>query len=192
MFRFLSFFVPIFAWNTPLVSVIFLKRSLVFPILLFSSISLDSSLKKAFYLSLLFFGTLHSDEYIFPFLLCISILFFSQLFVRPPQTTILPFWISFSWGWSWECCIPSKNDTPHPKAKENPWQDSRRGKITFRIKSHTHQRYLEGSNKTLSASGVPTETEPDLPLSVWVSPMEVQQWPATGAGALDAADLGVV
>ena len=24
-----------------------------------------------------------------------------QLFVRPPQTTILPFCISFSWGWSW-------------------------------------------------------------------------------------------
>ena len=27
--------------------------------------------------------------------------FFSQLFVRSPQTTILPFCISFSWGWSW-------------------------------------------------------------------------------------------
>ena len=25
----------------------------------------------------------------------------SQLFVRPPLTTILPFYISFSWGWSW-------------------------------------------------------------------------------------------
>ena len=33
--HFLSFFVPIFAWNVPLVSLIFLKRSLVFPILLF-------------------------------------------------------------------------------------------------------------------------------------------------------------
>ena len=29
------------------------------------------------------------------------LLFFSQLFVRPPQTNILPFCISFSWGWSW-------------------------------------------------------------------------------------------
>ena len=38
---------------------------------------------------------------IFPFLLCLLILFFSQLFVRPPQTTILLFCISFSWGWSW-------------------------------------------------------------------------------------------
>ena len=36
----LFFTEPIFAWNVPLVSLIFLKRSLVFPILLFSSISL--------------------------------------------------------------------------------------------------------------------------------------------------------
>ena len=37
---------------------------------------------------------------IFPFLLCFSLLFFSQLFVRPPQTAILLICISFSWGWS--------------------------------------------------------------------------------------------
>ena len=49
---FLSLIEPIFAWNVPLVSLIFLKRSLVFPILSFSSISLHWSLKKAF-LSLL-------------------------------------------------------------------------------------------------------------------------------------------
>ena len=49
---FLSFIVPIFAWNVPLVSLIFLKRSLVFSFLLFSSISLHWSLRKAF-LSLL-------------------------------------------------------------------------------------------------------------------------------------------
>ena len=46
--QFLSFIEPIFAWNVPLVSVTFLKRSLVFPILLFSSISLHGSLMKAF------------------------------------------------------------------------------------------------------------------------------------------------
>ena len=45
-------FLPIFAWNIPLVSLIFLKRPLVFPILLFPSISLHWSLRKAF-LSLL-------------------------------------------------------------------------------------------------------------------------------------------
>jgi len=45
---FLSFIAPIFVWNIPLLSLIFLKRSLVFPILLFSFISLHCSLKKAF------------------------------------------------------------------------------------------------------------------------------------------------
>ena len=40
------------------------------------------------------------NGYIFPFLICLLLLF-SQLFVRPPQTTILPFCISFSWRWSW-------------------------------------------------------------------------------------------
>ena len=44
---FLSFIVPVFAWNVP-----WLKQSLVFAILLFSSISLHCSRKKAF-LSLL-------------------------------------------------------------------------------------------------------------------------------------------
>ena len=45
---FVSFIVPVFAWNIPLVYLIFLKRSVVFPILLFSSISLHWSLQKAF------------------------------------------------------------------------------------------------------------------------------------------------
>ena len=44
-----SFIVPIFAWNVPLVSLIFLMRSLVFPILLFPSIFLHWSLGKAFW-----------------------------------------------------------------------------------------------------------------------------------------------
>ena len=57
---FLSFIVPIFAWNIPLVSLIFLQWCLVFPILLFSSISLHWSLRKAF-LSLL--ANLHYKDY---------------------------------------------------------------------------------------------------------------------------------
>ena len=53
------------------------------------------------FLSLLLFSrTSHSGGYIFSFLLCLLLLFFPQLFVRLPQTTILPFCISFSWGWS--------------------------------------------------------------------------------------------
>ena len=49
---FLSFVVPIVWWNVPLMFPVFLKRSLVFPLLLFSSIFKHCSLKKAF-LSLL-------------------------------------------------------------------------------------------------------------------------------------------
>ena len=89
---------PIFAWNVPLVSLIFLKRSLIFPILLFSSISLHWSLRKPF---LYLLAILHSYGYIFLFLLYLSLLFFSQIFVRSHQRTILPFCISFSWGCSW-------------------------------------------------------------------------------------------
>ena len=48
-------------------------------------------------LSLLFSGTLHSNGYIFSFLLCFSLLFFSQLIVMPPQTATLLFCISFCW-----------------------------------------------------------------------------------------------
>ena len=75
---FLSFIEPIFAWNVPLESLIFLKWSLVFPFLLFSS--LHWSLERLSYLSLLFFGTLHSNGNIFPFLLCFSLLFFHSYF----------------------------------------------------------------------------------------------------------------
>ena len=45
---FLSFIVLILGWNVPLIPSIFLKRSLVFPILLFSYTSLHCSFKKAF------------------------------------------------------------------------------------------------------------------------------------------------
>ena len=98
---FLSFIVPIFAWNIPLVSLIFLKRSLVFPILLFSSISLHWLLRKAFLslLAILWHSAFKWDYLSFPPSLSVSLL--SQLFVRPPQTAILLFSISFPWGWSW-------------------------------------------------------------------------------------------
>ena len=75
-------------------TLIFLKRSIVFPILLFCSISLHWSPRKAF-LALL--AILWNSA--FPFLHCLLLLFFSQLFVRPPQTTMLPFYISFPWTW---------------------------------------------------------------------------------------------
>ena len=72
---FLSFIEPIFAWHVPLVSLLFLKRSLVFPILFFSSLFCIDCWGRLSYVSWLFFGTLHSNGNIFPFLLCFSLLF---------------------------------------------------------------------------------------------------------------------
>ena len=98
---FLSFIVPIFALNIPLVSLIFLTTSLVFPILLFSSISLHWSLWKVF-LSLLAILWNSAFRWVYlSFSPLPLLLFFSQLFVRPPQTTIFPFCISLSWGSFW-------------------------------------------------------------------------------------------
>ena len=97
---FLSFIVPIFAWNVPLVSLIFLRRSLVFPSLLFSSISLHWSLRKAF-LSL--FAILWN--YAFKWVcLSFSPLPFASLFIaicKASSNNHFAFCISFSWGWSW-------------------------------------------------------------------------------------------
>ena len=45
----LSFIVPFFGLDIPLISPIFLKISLIVPLLLFSSISLHCSLKKAYF-----------------------------------------------------------------------------------------------------------------------------------------------
>ena len=78
-------------------------RDLIFPFLLFSSIYLHCSLKKAF-LSVCYSLELHSVGYIFPFLPWFLLLFFPQLFVKPPQKTTLPSCISFSLWWF--CSLP--------------------------------------------------------------------------------------
>ena len=85
----------------------------------------------------------------------------------------------------------TKKDTPHAKAKEKPQQDGRRGKITFRIKPHTARDAQQAQTKPCAPQET-IETEPDLPLSVSVSPVEVRVisgliW----AGTLGAAGLGV-
>ena len=66
----LSFIEPIFAWNVPLVSLIFLKLSLVFPLVLFSSISLHWSLKKSFLflLAILWNSAFQGISFLFPLL----------------------------------------------------------------------------------------------------------------------------
>ena len=86
-----------------------------------------------------------------------------------------------------ECWIPPKTDTPCPRAKGKTQKDGRRGKITFRIKPS----YPSEMHRGLKQNLVHKETESELCLSVSCGGRG-QQWPATGAGALGAADLGVV
>ena len=95
----IPFIEPIFAWSVPLVSdfleeICSLSHSVVF--LCFLALVAE----EGFLISPCYSLELHSNGYIFPFLLCFLLLF-SQLFVRPPQSAILLFCISFSWGWSW-------------------------------------------------------------------------------------------
>ena len=74
---FLSFIVQILVWNVPLVSLIFLKRSLVF-LILFPLFLCIAHWGRLSYLSLLFFGTLHSNGCIFSILKVIKLVY--QLF----------------------------------------------------------------------------------------------------------------
>ena len=69
---------------------------------------------------------------------------------------------------------PTKKRYATSKGKREAQQDGRKGEIAFRLKPHTCQRCLEGSNKTLCAPGDPTETEPDLPFSVGESPVKAR------------------
>ena len=73
---FVSFIVTVFGWNIPLIFPIFLRRSLVLPFLLFSSISLHCSLKKAF-LSLL--AVFRNSAFSWTYLSLYSLLFTSLL-----------------------------------------------------------------------------------------------------------------
>ena len=97
---FLPFIVPIFAWKVPLVSLTFLKRSLVFPILLLSSISLHCSLKKAF---LFLLAILWNSEFRWVHLSFSPLPFASLLFsviCKPPQPFYLLAFL-LTWGWFW-------------------------------------------------------------------------------------------
>ena len=101
---------PILAWHVPLIAPIFLKRLVVFPILLFSSVSLHCSFKKAFlFLLAIPWNSAFSWVYLslspLPFAL-----FFPRLFVKPPQTITLPSFISFSLGWFWS--VPGLGRSP--------------------------------------------------------------------------------
>ena len=69
---FLSFMVPTFGWNVPLVSLIFLKGSLVFRTLLFSCISFHWSMRRTF-LSLLAILWNSAFRWVYQPELCLSV-----------------------------------------------------------------------------------------------------------------------
>ena len=101
----LSFIVLIFGQNVPLISPVFLKRSLVFPHLLFSSSFMHCSLKKAFL-------SLHAVLWFFAFSwvylslsssLVASLL--SSVICKPSQITTLPS-LFFFFPLGWFCSLP--------------------------------------------------------------------------------------
>ena len=88
---------------------------------------------------------------------------------------------------------PTKKDIPHPRVMEMPQQDGGRGKLTFRIKPHTYQRWSEGSDKALWCNRRPhrdwaRHAFEYLSVSCGVTG---QQWPTAGVGTLGAAFLDV-
>ena len=120
---------------------------------------------------------------------CVQGLMYAHLVLRELQNYNL----LLNNRWQENVGFYQKKDNPHPRAKEKPQKDGRRGEITFRIKPHTRQRCLEGTNKTFVSTRRP-HRDWDRPavecLSVSCRGMG-QQWPAAGAGALGAANLGM-
>jgi len=98
---FLSFIEPIFAWNVPLVSLIFLKRFLVIPILLFSSISLHWPVRKAFLSPFaIFWNSAFSWVYVSFSPLPLAFPLFSTI-CKASSDYRLTFAFFFSWVWFW-------------------------------------------------------------------------------------------
>ena len=116
----------------------FLKRSLVFPILLFSSFICLDSWGKLSCLSLLFFGTLHSDAYAATaksFQSCLTL--WDPIDGSPPGSPVPGIllartmeWVAISfsnawkWKWKWSCSVVSDSSRPHgpqPTRLFRPW-----------------------------------------------------------------------
>ena len=89
--------VPKFAWNGPLISPVFLKRSLVFPTLLFSSVYLYCSLMTFLALLAILWNSAFSWVYLFLSPLPFTCLLFCYLqgFLRQPLCLL---WFLFLWN----------------------------------------------------------------------------------------------
>ena len=100
-------------WLDLLVSLTFLKRSLVFPVLLFSSISLHCSLRKAF---LPFFDILWNSAFRWIYLsfspLPLAFLLFSAICKASSDNHFAFLHFFSSWGWFWSL-PPVQCHKPH-------------------------------------------------------------------------------
>ena len=136
--QFLSFIEPIFAWNVPLVSLNFLEEisSLSHSVVFLYFLALIT--EEGFLISTCYTLELCIQMFIFPFLLCFSLLFFSQLFVRAPQRAILLFYISFPWGWSWSLS-PVQCHKPPSMVHQALYQI-----YSFNLISHIHCIIIRG------------------------------------------------
>ena len=92
---YLSFIVPIFGQNAPLMFPIFLNRSLVFPPLSFSS-HMKHLIEEGLLISSSYSLKLFSW---IPSLPCFLLLFTLPLFIKPPHITTLPSCFSFPLVW---------------------------------------------------------------------------------------------
>ena len=87
---FLSSPITIVAWNVPLISPVFLKRSLVFPILFFFPISFHCSLKRAFLSLFAIRWNSVFSWYIFPFAPAFHFSYFLSYLHRPHRHSGFP------------------------------------------------------------------------------------------------------
>ena len=133
-----------------------MRRELDFHLHLYYHLLFSIIWRRLSYLFLLFFGTLHSDAYICLFLLCFSHLFFSQLFVRPPQTAILLCCFSFSWGWSCSLSPDNVTNTLFQKHKRRlyTWTSpdgQHRNQIDYILCSQTWRSSIQSAKTRLAA-----------------------------------------
>jgi len=98
-----SYFMPIFAYNIPLVSQFSSRDFQSFPFYCFPLFLCIDHWGMLSYLSLLSLELFIQLGICFLFSFAFS--FSCQLSVRPSQTTILPFCMSFSWGWFDHCLL---------------------------------------------------------------------------------------
>ena len=175
---FLSFIMPIFAWNVPLVSLIFLKRLLAFPILLFYFISLHCSLEKAF-LSLL--AILWNSTFRWVYLSISPLPFTSPTEMTSKTQSQLMKWEGGAWMlqavelmkelWGWGSPWPIPNQARGQDGHEHEGRCCQRlswglGSSQKLSSCKTRHQTLRRSNKMV-ATAPPPQSHRLKPLSAW-------------------------